>query len=63
MRGANRLRVERRAPWCSTALPGRGDAVAGSLGDEPSLEVRDGAEDVEQGSTKIRGVNLDGVTR
>ena len=25
-----------------------GDAVAGALGDEPSLEVRDGAEDVEQ---------------
>ena len=32
---------------CSTAFPGRGDAVAGSLGDEPALEVRDGAEDVE----------------
>ena len=38
---------ERRSTWCSPAFPGRGDAVAGTLGDEPAFEVRDGAEDVE----------------
>ena len=32
---------------CSPAFPGRSDAVAGTLGDEPAFEVRDGAEDVE----------------
>ena len=44
-------------PRCSPAFPGGGDAVAGTLGDEPAFEVRDGAEDVEHEFTgRGRGV-------
>ena len=47
LRGGNCVRVEWRSTRCAPAFPGRGDAVAGPLGDEPAFEVRDGAEDVE----------------
>ena len=54
MRG-NRLRVERRATRLSAALSRRGDAIAGALGDQPPLEVRDGTEDVEHEFAGGRG--------
>ena len=47
LRRRNCLGIEWRAPGFSTASSRCGDAVAGPFGDEPSLEVRDGAEDVE----------------
>ena len=47
LRGGNCVRVEWRSTRCAPAFPGRGDAVAGPLGDELAFEVRDGAEDVE----------------
>ena len=37
------------------AFSRRGDAVTGALGDEPSLEVRDGTEDVEHELAGGRG--------
>ena len=36
---------------CSAAFPGCGDAVAGTLGDEPTFEVRDGAEEASRMAT------------
>ena len=39
----------------SATFSRRGDAVAGALGEEPSLEVRDGAEDVEHELAGGRG--------
>ena len=53
--GGNRLRVERRATRLSVALSRRGDAIAGALGDQPPLEVRDGTEDVEHEFAGGRG--------
>ena len=54
-RRRNRLRIERRSARLSTAFPGHSGAVTGALGDEPSLEVRDGAEDVEHELAGSRG--------
>ena len=48
-------RVEGRATRFSPAFPRCSDAVADLLGDEPSFEVRDGAEDVEHELAGGRG--------
>ena len=40
-------RVQRRSTRKPAAFSRCGDAVAGTLGDQPSLEVRNGAEDME----------------
>ena len=47
LRGGNRLRIKRGSIRLSAAFSRRGDAVASPLGDEPALELRDGAKDVE----------------
>ena len=39
LRGGNGLRVQRGPTRRGPAFPGRGDAVAGTLGDEPLLEA------------------------
>ena len=53
--GRNRFRVEWRSTRRSASFARRGDAVAGALGDEPGLEVRDGTEDVEHELAGGRG--------
>ena len=47
MRGRNRLRIQQRPTRKPAALSRRGDAVVGTLGDQPSLGVRNGAEDTD----------------
>ena len=47
VRRRNRLRIQRRPTRKPAAFSRRGDAVAGTLGERPSLEVRNGAEDME----------------
>lgn len=44
-----------RANRCAPASSCSGNAVTGSLGDEPSLEMRDGAEEVEHELAGGRG--------
>ena len=47
VRCRKRLRIQRRLTRKPAAFSRRGDAVAGTLGEQPSLEVRNGAEDME----------------
>ena len=51
----NGLRVQRGPARRAPAFPGRGDAVAGTLGDEPLLEVGDHAEHMEHEFAGGRG--------
>ena len=53
--GGNRLRIQRRSARLSAAFPRRGDAVAGPLGDEPTLEMGDRAEHMEHELAGGRG--------
>ena len=54
-RAAETVRIQRRAPRSTATFSCRGNAVARPLGDQPTLEVRDGAEDVEDELAGGRG--------
>jgi hypothetical protein len=51
------LRVERLTARLLALGPGGGDAFFGTLGDEPALEVRNRAEDVEAGIAQITSIS------
>ena len=53
------LAIERRAPGFAPLRPRSRDPIPRALGDEPALELRDRAEDVEdEFARRRRGVDL-----